>query len=360
MKITIVLGHLRLGGAERVAAFLANGLAERGHEVTVLTFSQAQTHAYELSVQVAQINLNMERPAKQAVESLWQVMRRIHALRQALHQHPSDIVLAWTDRLNVMTLLARPTAPVLIALRNTRAHNGLALNLLSRWLYPWADAVISNTPLTTHLSAIPAERRHIILNPLTDINTDEKPYPLPSDRYHIMTLGRLEPVKHHALLLRAFAPLKDTFPDWDVVLIGEGALRPALERLRDELDLNHRVIFTGTLTPPFATLRQGEIFVLTSHTEGLPNALMEAMGCGLACISTDYDGDPRVLITPDEDGIIVPVDDVEGLRSALKDLMTNAAQRQKLGEAAKRVRERFAPSSILDQWENLLKAYAHA
>ena len=105
------------------------------------------------------------------------------------------------------------------------------------------------------------------------------------------------------------------------------------------------------------TLCQYDLFVLSSNFEGMPNALMEAMGVGLPCISTDCPTGPRELLGT-ENGLLVDVDDVDGLSRAIEKAVIGVAEMHKRGEHARiKVREDFSPEAIatllIEELENL-------
>lgn len=129
-----------------------------------------------------------------------------------------------------------------------------------------------------------------------------------------------------------------------LTLVGDGALRPALTTAARELGLGDRVAFTGTLAaggPVFARLREADLFVLPSRTEGLPRALLEAMAFGLPCLATPVGGVPE-LLAPEA---LVAVDDVAGLAAAIDALAADPARRRALA-AANRERARGFRASI--------------
>jgi GalNAc-alpha-(1->4)-GalNAc-alpha-(1->3)-diNAcBac-PP-undecaprenol alpha-1,4-N-acetyl-D-galactosaminyltransferase len=356
--IAFVMGHLRMGGAERVVSGVASGLAERGHPVTLITFSRPQTKAYTISDKITEIALDMEQPAATPLHSAFNVSRRIWHLRQTLQQVNPACIITFTDRTNIMALLARRDIPIAISVTTSVTNTGWMIRRLRRLLYRRATLVTSNSrTLDRELTWIPADRRVIAYNPIITetIDAHDDPYPLPANRHYIVNLARLVPVKNHKLLLDAFAQVADDFPDWDVVFIGDGPEHERLVAQRDSLHLTDRVHLVGRLQPPFATLKRADLFVTTSYVEGMSNAMMEAMACGLPVITTDYDGDPRDLIQHGTNGLIVPSDDAPALATALRHLMTDPARRAEMGRAAAQVRQRFALATILDTWEAIIQ-----
>ena len=164
----------------------------------------------------------------------------------------------------------------------------------------------------------------------------------PDSQRRIVGLGRLADHKGFDLLLAAFQEVAADHPDWVLEIFGEGDQRPILEQYRDQHRLGDRVRLPGWTDRPAAVLSRGDIFVLPSRYEGFPNALLEAMACGLACISFDCDSGPREIIRPGVDGLLVPAGDVAALASALGQLMSDSDLRQRLGNRAREVVTRFS------------------
>lgn len=357
-KIVFVVGSLRMGGTERVVSLISAGLAKRGYDVCVISLSNTKSDHYPLSSDVQRVALDVERAANNYLVSGWAVMRRISILRRAILTQKPDVVLSFTDRLNIMALVALigKNIPVVVNVRTPHAANGATIRSLSKLLYRRADMLLSNGQHLDHEWAwLPHARRAVIFNPLSHVDVDVAPeHVLPENRHHIIHMGRLIPTKNQRHLLTAFAKLAEDFSDWDLIIIGDGPLHDELSAYAATLGLADRIVFTGRLQTPFATIKQGDIFALTSLFEGQPNALLEAMACGLPVVSTDYVGDPRAIVEHGVNGLIVANNDIAALCDALASLMRDPERRLKFGSAARQVRERFALNTILDQWERII------
>jgi glycosyltransferase involved in cell wall biosynthesis len=166
-------------------------------------------------------------------------------------------------------------------------------------------------------------------------------------------MGRLTRAKGYDLLLRAFAECAHKHSAWSLVILGEGEERATLEALVEELGLKDRVTLPGCLRDPSPILRGADLFVMSSYYEGSSNALLEAMACGLAVISTDTSS-VREIIRDGANGILVPPNDVTALASAMDRLMKDREERERFGALAGDVIDRFSVERVMGMWDDLL------
>lgn len=143
-----------------------------------------------------------------------------------------------------------------------------------------------------------------------------------------------------------------------MVILGEGPERAALERAIHERGLADRVMLPGVSKNPEEWLRACDLFVLSSRYEGFPNALGEAMACGLPVVSFDCPVGPGEIIIDGEDGLLVPAGDVSALAAALRRLIDNPDEAARMGDRAARVVERFGEEAVAARWEALLLSTA--
>lgn len=151
---------------------------------------------------------------------------------------------------------------------------------------------------------------------------------------HILYVGRLHSSKKIDVLLDALALLNVQDCPWHLTLVGSGRERETLIRQTQELGLSDRVHFAGQTKDVNPFLQQVDVFVLPSQTEGISNALLEAMAVGLPCIVTDNPGNRRVF-SDAAVGLLVPVDDVSALATAVESLIKDSTLRERLGRAAR-------------------------
>jgi glycosyltransferase involved in cell wall biosynthesis len=294
--------------------------------------------------------------------SAWQALknnvRRVRRLRGAIREAGAPWVISFTDKINVLTLLACRRGPwkVVIAERSVprRQWMGRVWEWLRRRTYPSCQALVVQTAaVADHARSLVRDRPvHVIPNavrrPREVISSEER-------ERRIVAMGRLAAEKGFDLLLQAFARIAEIHPDWTLEILGEGDARQSLEALAHELQIDKRVRFSGWIGDPDTAVRHAAVFVLSSRYEGFPNALLESMANGLACVSFDCDSGPADIIRDGEDGLLVPPEDVDALADALGRLMSDGAERARLGAAAAQAVGRFNYDAFFECWEEVLR-----
>jgi glycosyltransferase involved in cell wall biosynthesis len=166
-------------------------------------------------------------------------------------------------------------------------------------------------------------------------------------------VGNLRPVKDYPCLLRAFARARSRVADATLVFVGDGVERPKLEALGRELGVAEAVRFAGDRSDVPRLLRLFDVFALSSQTEGISVALLEAMATGLPAVVTDTGGNPEVVVEG-QTGELAPVGDHEALGDALAGLLADPGRRRVWGAAAReRVLEDFSLDRMVRDYESI-------
>ncbi len=355
-----MIASLGSGGAERVMLTLCDAWAARGDSVTLFTFDDGQQDFFAVPTGVQREALNIAGASSSTFDAARANFKRIRLLRKALRRLPLDVIVSFTDRTNVSTLLATRGlgVPIIISERtDPRQHDiGAVWSALRRIVYPWAAVLVVQTH---HIRAwaetqLSSNKVHVIGNPLREV---AGPLVAAGARPStIAAVGRLVASKGFDVLLSAFYHVKQQYPAWHLVINGEGPQRALLESQVSELGLDSSVSLSGRTSNVDGILAEAAVFVLSSRYEGFPNALLEAMASGCACIATDCDSGPSDLLQNGDVGLLVPKDDPKALAEAIMRLVANPTYRSQLGDAARTSTRRFALDRIVAEWDAVFSA----
>jgi glycosyltransferase involved in cell wall biosynthesis len=363
MKLLLLIHSLGSGGAERVLSTLANHWANKEWQVTVVTMTSEATDFYQLDNRIRRIALNLARDSTNSVVAVINNLHRVLAVRRLLHKIQPDVALAMMSTSNIVLALASLGIRNIVTVGSERTHPPNAFtqnfwNRARRLSYRYLSAVVTLTQESAGWLIANASPKKVAVIPNAAI------WPLPpqtpiikpppnSNGYRLITVGRLSHEKGFDLLIQAFSKLASDFPDWELVIIGEGPERVQRQAQIDMLGLTRQIKLPGRCGNLQQWYESGDLYVLTSRFEGFPNTVVEAMSHGLPVVSFDCTTGPREIIRPGIDGVLVAPEDRKELEVALRDLMTDHDKRRQFGQHAIEVRSRFALERVVDLWEAL-------
>jgi glycosyltransferase involved in cell wall biosynthesis len=338
ITIGFVIGQLTYGGAERQLYELVRGLDRRRFRPVVYCLS-AHTAPYGGLLESLGVPLAVV-PRRRHFE--W---GRIRALAALMRRDRVDIVHAFLVQANPYAWLATRLArgPRLVtSARNCRTI-GRVRDWANRLAFRASDAIICNGGVVRDFIvqryAAPTDRCVVIHNGVdldrfapVEASRNGQRRPL------ILGVGRLVPQKDFELFLDAAALLVRRTPDARFAIAGEGPLRAALQRRAADLGLAQAVEFLGERNDVPDLLRESAVLWLTSEWEGLPNVVLEAGACGTPVIARDA-GATREIVRHGVTGYLVRERNPEAFAGSTHELLTDAARRRAMGDAARRVVE---------------------
>ncbi|NHF61540.1 glycosyltransferase family 4 protein [Flavobacteriaceae bacterium TP-CH-4] len=354
--IAFVINSLSSGGAERVVSILANSLV-RTYNVIIITFIDAPIF-YDLDKEIKIRNCTAKiEPSKNPFQAISSNLLLIRKIGYFLKKDRVDVCIGFMTTANILAVIASKTRniPVLISERNNPYLEDNSIprywKIFRRFAYPKANFLIVQTDgiKEFYKKFIRQNRLKIIPNP---INPSFKKTDGIGRENIILNVGRLSDQKAQDILIRAFANIRPK--DWKLHIVGEGEKKEILESLIDDLNMSGQIELLGTSENIEELYGNSKIFAFTSIFEGFPNALLEAMHFGLACISTDCPTGPRELITDGENGYLIPVNDIKALENKLIFLMNNEQEIKRIGNAASIYTQKYQADRIVSKWEDLL------
>ena len=310
-NVGLLISELNSGGAERVVSRLSTILSKE-YNVYLILFEDTYIN-YNYSGKL----INMNIPAQKGASKIKLFITRTNKLKKIKKKLELDCCISFLDSPNMTNILSRNSkCKTIISIRNySELENSSSLlgkitNGLYRLLYSKADYIVpvSKAIEDLYISHYGIDEKKIvtIYNPFDtdelqslmiqkpEINLDKL-----AGKFVFVTVGRQMYQKGCWHLIKAFSQVAKKYSDTVLVMIG--TIDSKVERLIDELNLHENVILTGRLNNPFSIIHKSDVYVLSSLFEGFPNAMVEAMACGIPVIASDCKSGPREILAPGTD-----------------------------------------------------------
>ncbi|TKJ33549.1 MAG: glycosyltransferase [Planctomycetes bacterium B3_Pla] len=365
-RLLFVIPSLVAGGAERVLIRLINHLDENKYDILLAVFEDKMDCASDLKSTVKIVCLNKKRGRRDFFNLILRLRKAIVSFK------PAAVVsfIAFTNIVTVIaTLFPKKISRVIISERSYhRTYLPLSrLKHLRRTLmkvtYRKADKIVTvSKSIKEALEqdfGIQSQKIVCIYNPvpveeIRDKSKDSVGHPLLTEKNKvIVAAGRLEHEKRFDRLLRMFSSIREEHEDARLIILGSGTLLKPLQDLASQLNIGKWVDFVGYKSNPYAWISKADVFVLSSDREGLPNAILEAMACGVPVVATDCLSGPSEIITHSINGLLVPPADEQALAESVSRLLQDNALHQKLSQEGMKRAEDFVSENILPQYEQL-------
>ncbi len=352
MKILCFIYSLGPGGAERVMSLLASAWSEKGHQIIIVTYDGDSSPFYPLHPEIRLIHLRLSRG--KIFRRIFNHIARVPSFRKVIKETCPDIILSFMSRTNCLVLLSAIglDIPVIVSERtNPRLIKpGLLYDWLRNRLYSRAKALVTLgseqadwfKPITRQTVTIP--------NPVFPCETSGQ---FINKKRIVLGVGRLGKEKGFDLLINAFSRIAQAYPDWKLIILGEGPERKNLENLVGRYGISKQVELPGVILNVHEFYNKAAFLVLSSRFEGFPNVVVEALACGCPVVATDCVDTIRDIVTREYNGLIVPPEDVDALEMAMAKMMKDNDLRSYLGNNARKSVEKFHISRITKMWEDL-------
>lgn len=357
-KVFLMANTLETGGGERQFAVLAGGLGSSTLSIQLGCLRKKGAFAEGLN------GIREFRPGG----SLFglEAQRARLALWRHLKQQDIAVAHSFDFYSNLMLIPAARLAKVPVVMGSHRQ-----LGDLMSWPRFWAqqsmfrfcDRVVCNSragaDYLRRRAGLPQRKLAVIPNGLPEAAFAETSPALPR-RPGVMRVGMIarmnDPAKNHSAFLRIAVQVAEKHRHVEIVLVGDGPLRPQLEQQAIALGLGNRVVFLGERTDVPAVLASLDVSVLTSVSESLSNVIMESMAAGIPVVAASVGGNPE-LVRNGETGFLAPSEDDNGFAAAIGRLLEHAELAVALGRKARsEARSRFSLQSVCRQYEELYQS----
>lgn len=344
MRITHFVENLERGGLERTVIDLIGAQREAGHECRVICLFQRGPLADELSTRGVVVEVCGK---NQGIDT-----KAVRRARGFLQQTPAGILHTHNATAHYHAVLAAYGLPLQRIINTRHGMGETKQGSRGEWLYrrsmrltDYAVAVceaargrlarsgvrprirllsIPNGIRLDGFAATSLEARVALVSELG----------LPAGTRIIGTVGRLQPVKDQATLIRAFRHVHDRLPDTALVIVGDGALRQELERVATSEGIVDAVRFLGDRSDVARLLQGMDLFALSSLSEGYSIALLEACAAGLPIVATAVGGNAEI-VRDGINGVLVPSGDPIALAASISDLLQSPQRVESMGSAGR-------------------------
>jgi N-acetylgalactosamine-N,N'-diacetylbacillosaminyl-diphospho-undecaprenol 4-alpha-N-acetylgalactosaminyltransferase len=380
-KITIFLNSLTSGGAEKVVSVVVNRLVRDGHSVELICIERDDF--YKVPVEVERVYLSNLKKEDSGLKKLLYLPLLAFKLKKHIKRNNIKLIQSHIYRANFTNIISKlfgskHKVEVVEVISITFFKKGGLSNkinlFLIKKLYRYADLILfkAQRMKTEFLKNIYYRGENIVINNPYDIERitllcDEKidDFIFDEAKKYIVNIGRLEEQKNQITLIESLTKMDKNV---ELIIMGDGSKREELEEYAKRNALSKRVHLLGNRDNPFKYIKKSDVFVLASREEGFPNVLIEAMICGVPVISTDCISGPREILAPKSDiefqlkdsiefaenGILYPVDDMNGLVEALDTLFHDSGMRDRYVKKALEKSKEFSVDKIVEKYKGVL------
>lgn len=331
MKIAFELNKVQFGGAERVMLTLIREFKKRNIDVVVYTFNK-NLDITKVPTKVIKIESNNK-------------YQQIFETAYSFKKEQVDILILFS--LHTICFLACQLSNIkyIYSLRNDPLQ--VRYNLMKKIIMKKASSIVFQT--NKIMNGFPRSlTKHsvVIYNPIMDNSLHDFSH----DREkRIVVVARHSEEKNIELAIKAFSNIKRN--GYILELYGEGPLTDKYKKIVENLSITKEVIFKGQVNRVIDYIFNADILLLTSNFEGMPNALIEGMSNGLACISTKFpSGAAEELIKDGINGFTIEMNDEVALTEKLQLLVNNETIRKRIQEEAFKIRKELSLNNIINQW----------
>lgn len=347
MKAVFIKTSLTFGGSSKMLAFVANAMAQEGHDVTMVLYDGSEVlQPLHKNIKVWNKNIMYSGVLKH--------FKMILHLKKVIAEITPDVIVSFLCFPNLYaTIIGRMLRiPMIISERgNPYTLKGLK-NRIMYSLFNFANGAVFQTEGARSFFGEKLQKRAtVIANPVVK-REGLNMYNPKTENHVISHIARYENVqKRQDLMIKSMHGVLKVYPDAILKLYGEGEDLEMLQNIVKEERLSENVQFMGRTEKPELEMINSEVFILTSDYEGIPNTIIEAMSVGMPVISTDCDpGGARLLIENGTNGFIVPKNDPEAIAEKIIELLSSLELREKFSKEAVKITDRFAEEKIANQW----------
>lgn len=341
------------GGAERVITTLASEFANRNYDVMLITTNEPNND-YEINGKIKR-----EIILSNKTNFILRSVDRILKLRKVLKEYNADCIISFSTLPNIQVITAAfgLNQNIIVSERTDPSKYPISVvaRILRRVLYHLPQKIVFQTEEAMDYFPIKIKNKGIIIpNPIS--NKLPEVYHGKKDKI-IVGVGSLGEQKNWPVALKACETVFKEINDYQFYIYGEGPHRSSLEDMIEKSNvLRGRVILKGFSDNVIEEIKKATLYISSSDYEGISNSMLEALAMGIPTICTDCPvGGARKYISSGENGILVPVRNIDILAKEISKLLKDDNLREILSNNSIKIREELSQNVIVNIWENIVK-----
>ena len=353
-KILIFTESLGVDGPERVIANLANNWSSNSFEIHIyLTRFNPKRATFPINSTVKVTILNQKKGRFLKLSRVKEIL----LIRRVLSENIGSPCVSFMNSTSFSLSIASLFKKNKIILSERNDPNSVPFTSFQRKMrnlaFHLADACVFQTEdAKNYFNEEIKKKSAIILNPVSP----DLPKPYSGEREKkIVAVGRLSPQKNFPMLIKAFCLLHKVFPEYSLVIYGEGQDRDILQKIVDDFNLKDSVFMPGFSKNVYRDILKASLFVSSSNYEGISNSMIEAMCLGLPVVCTDCpSGGAKMLIKDGVNGFLVPVNNEKELFERIKKVIENPSSFKQLTFEATALRNTLSIETIAKKWLDII------
>lgn len=384
----ILINSLQHGGAERIALNIFQSLSSEGEDILLIVLKKSEKQYQVDSPHVLYLSTKSDLNRGLSFKKILAYPMLLFKFRRIVKKNDIKVVQSHLFTSSILNVIAKVLGGkhqvqivnhMLVSYEKSAGIVGQLKIASLRFTYQKADKLISiSQKMKMDIDKLILKGKkaeHVVIPNPHDIdgivaktNEDCNDFSFDPDKKYIVSAGRLVDRKKFDVLLKAFSSVKQNNQQLELLILGDGENMTSLKSLAEELKISDAVHFLGFSSNPFKYISHSDLFVLSSESEGLPNAVIEALICKVPILSTDCPTGPREILAPESDfnlqltdkyeiaeyGMLAPVNNVEIFAEAIIYFFENYDLLKQKTEPGFLYVQKFATDTIIKQYKHIL------
>jgi len=359
-KVLFIIHDLQLGGAQKVMSLIMKELLKSGYQVALVTNSLATSDFFPPGAGVSRYASGLSNPSHNIMQAVSSNFRRISKIKKVIKKEAPDVVFSFMTETNILTILATTFSGrrVIISERSdpVKDRKSPAWEFLRKLTYRRASLITSNNQgALDYLSKLVNKEKLVFLpNPIEGCDKCDGSGETDEGRKIILVAARLDIVKGVDILVDAFSILTQRFKKYQLWVVGDGPEMANLQHQAEASSIENNIQWLGKRNNLSEFYKKASVFVLPSRREGMPNAMLEAMSCGLPVIVSNASPGPLQYVEEGKTGLIFESGSPDSLADAIDRLLSDDAMRASMGKKAIEKVKPLSAANVMPVWEKVI------